>query len=273
MWALLLAACALLNGGANRALHAATTAATLRVAQAEAVVADAEDRIAQLEQAIRAQGQNQADKLENLDQVVAEVSRLRGEIEVVRFQLDELQRGLSTSSVDQERRMSHAEARLRQVEGFLNLRPPPPPTDVDLGLAPGESPVDAPVEQPPAIPESAAERLALGREHLAAGRPAVARAVLQKAVDGNVGAPEMDEIRYRLAESWFDEGNWKSAAKAFQAVTDNHGKSDWACWAQYRIGECFERIGNADGARSFYAGATEGRCAKSAAAKEARLKL
>jgi TolA-binding protein len=276
MWLAALAACAILNGGANRALHAASTAASLRIAAAEAIVADAEQRIAQLEEAIRAQGRTQADKLENLDQVVTEVSRLRGEVEVLRFQVDEIRRGLDSSAMDQERRMLHAEARLRQVEGFLDLRPPAPPSDAELGIGPDgvtaeATPPSAESTQP--LPDTAAARIELAAEHMAAGRNAVARALLLRTVDDMAGAPEMDLVRYRIGETWFNEGNWKSAARAFQAVSDNHGKSDWACWAQYRIGECFERMGNLDGARAFYAGATEGRCAKSSAAKEARKHL
>lgn len=268
-----------MNGGANRALHAAYSAATLRIVQTEAAIADYESRIGQLEETIRAQGISQADKLENLDQVVAEMARLRGNLEVLHFQVNEVKRTVDSAQVGQERRMMHAEARLRQVEGFLNLRPPPPPSDAELGLAIGlgETPAEAvgtPLEPAaPPLPSTAPERLALARGHLTEGRPAVARAILLKTVEENAGASEMDEVRYRLAESWFDEGNWKTAGSKFQTVIDNHPKSDWACWAQYRMGECFEHLNNADGASLFFLGATEGRCAKSAAAKEARKKL
>ena len=62
----------------------------MRLLQAmEELVADTQSRVEQLEDTIRIQGQSEASRLENIDQVNAEVSRLRGEIEVLQFELTE----------------------------------------------------------------------------------------------------------------------------------------------------------------------------------------
>ncbi len=273
----MLSACAILQQGARGDLYNTMALAQARVAQAEGAVAAYDARLDALEEALRAQNQNAASKLESLDQVAAEVTRLRGELEVVRFELTELNRTVTTQQTGSERRLLHAEARLRQVEGFLNIRPPPPPTDAEMGLAstPG-APIESPTPPPdptPSAPPTVAGKLALAREHLDAGRPAVARALLERALTDHPEAMEIDEIRYRIGEAWQSEGNPKAAAKAWQQVVDQHPKSNWSCWSLYRIGTCFEQLGQAEGAKAFFAGATEGRCAKSDAAKEAKKKL
>src|SRR5262245_48019363 len=61
--------------------------AQVRLAELEALITEAELRIRQLEQSIREQGKSQAQRLENIDQVNTEVTRLRGEIEVLQFKV------------------------------------------------------------------------------------------------------------------------------------------------------------------------------------------
>lgn len=272
------------NAGASADLHRTVSAASLRVAQVEQQLAEKESRIEQLEEVIRVQGQNQATRLENLDQVNVEVARLRGEIEVLRFDLQEIVRLLDDLQIGYERRHLHAEARLRKVEGYLGVAPPPPPTDEELGLTPsagaGQDPTDS--ELPGAegsepdlgeVPDTAEGKLELAADHMEAGRNGVARAVLRSAMDEHVGASEMAEIRYRLGETWFNDGDWIQAATTFKGVTDNHPKSEWSCWALFRQGECFDKLSQPENARLFYEGAAAGRCSKSDAAKEARSRL
>jgi TolA-binding protein len=267
------------------------SSAQVRLAQLEALLAESELRIEQLEEVIRQQGKTQAQRLENIDQVNAEVVRLRGAIEVLQFEVAELKRATSEQQIAVERRQLHAEMRLAQIEKFLTLKPPPPPTDKELGLtsrpAPptpvpggttatnGTAPAPAPggAEVPANLPDTAAGKLAAAADHMKSGRQTVARAILGAAIQQHVGAPEMDEIRYKYAETFFNEGDWRAAITEFNKVINNHPNSPWKCWAFYKQGEAFEAMGQAEGAKAFYKGATEGTCKSSDAAKEAKKKL
>ena len=260
------------------------SAAQIRLAELEALLVESELRIEQLEEVIRQQGKTEAEKLENLDQVNEEVVRLRGSIEVLTFQLGELKRITDERTLSSERRQLHAEMRLAQIEKLLNLKPPPPPSDADLGLTTTATvggalagivtppPVD-PAAATEDLPETAAEKLALAKSHTDAGRQEVARAVLKAAIDQHAGAPEMDEIRYRYAETYFNVGEWKTSISEFNKVTNNHPTSPWKCWAFYKIGEAFEKLNQPEGAKAFFKGATEDNCKSSDAAKEARKKF
>lgn len=255
--------------------------AQVRLAQLEQLLVESEARIGQLEEVIRQQGQNEAQKLQNLDQVAAEVTRLRGAIEVLQFDVAEVKRSLKEQQLESERRLLHGEMRLAQIEKMLSLKPPPPPTDAELGLtgtpAPAPTGPDTPAPAPPnpdePVPDTASGKLELAAKHMAEGRNTVARVILKAAIDQHVGAPEMDEIRYRYAETFFNEKDWKQAISRFNDVINNHPTSAWKCWSFYRQGEAFEAMGKAEGAAAFYKGATEGSCKSSEAAKKAKEKL
>jgi TolA-binding protein len=266
--------------------------AQVRLAQLEALLVESELRIEQLEEVIREQGKASADRLENLDEVNAEVIRLRGAIEVLQFEVAEVKRAVSDQQIASERRQLHAEMRLAQIEKFLSLKPPPPPSNADLGLtgstapkppgpgspapgspAPGSPAPGAPAETPPDMPNTPAGKLEQAASQMAAGRQAVARAILKAAIEAHPNAAEMDEIRYRYAETFFNENDWRAAISEFNKVINNHPNSPWKCWAFFRQGEAFERMGQMEGAKAFYKGATEGSCKSSDAAKEAKKKL
>lgn len=295
--ACVLLALSLLAGHQARAGSAATaeyarqvSTAQVRLAQLEALLVESELRIEQLEEVIREQGKSQADRLENLDQVNAEVVKLRGAIEVLQFDVAEVKRTLSEQQIASERRQLHAEMRLAQIEKFLTLKPPPPPTNQDLGLSssppgtppgvPGPKPPSPPsggtsgqAEAPTDVPATAAGKLEAAAAHMAAGRQTVARAILKAAIEAHPNASEMDEIRYRYAETFFNEGDWRAAISEFNKVINNHPNSPWKCWSFYRQGESFEKMGQTDGAHAFYKGATETTCKNSDAAREAKKKL
>ncbi|MBN2800684.1 MAG: tetratricopeptide repeat protein [Deltaproteobacteria bacterium] len=238
--------------------------ASMRVAQLEESLGDTEARLAQAEEWIRVRGQVESQQLENIEQVNEAVRQMRGDIEVLQHGLDALREELGLLQLDSERRMLHAERRLEQLEKFLGVKPPPPPTDEELGILPeepGESDVsetdgaEEPQVEPPAQvepPEDLAGYLELGIEHMRAGRQAVARAVFEKAIATHTGEEGLDEVRYRLAETWFNDESWQKAAIAFQGVLDNHRESTWAPWSMYRQGECFQKMGDAAAARLFY---------------------
>jgi len=272
------------NTGASSDYARQVSTVSLRMAELEQLLVKSELRIEQLEEVIRLQGKTEASRLENLDEVNTEVARLRGEIEVLAFRLGELETRVEKDQISRERRLLHSEARLRQLEKFLGVTPPPPPTDVDLGLASGPAdpdevdtvPVETDGEVPEpelAVPDTAAGKLDLAAEHMREGRQGVARAVLEKAIVDHGGSEEMPEIRYRLAETYINEKDWRSAILKFQKVIDNHPDSDWRCWAHLRQGEAMEALQGLQQARAFYAGANQGKCKNSEAGKAAKKKL
>jgi len=286
--AVVIATSAVLFGGVAMAAPATASSevarqlstAQLRVAEVETQLVEAEVQLKQLQEWVSNQGRSEADRLENLDQVNAEVARLRGSMEVLQFQLTELQQAMEDQQLSLEKRQLYDEMRLTQIESFLAVQPPPPPTAADLGLEPaeGDGTTDGttsgePAEAPTDIPEDAEGKLELAIGHMEAGRQAVARAILNAAVEAHVGSPEMAEVRYRLAETWFNEEKWAPAVSGFNKVINNHAGSEWSCWSYYRQGEAFEAMGKPDGAKAFYAGATEGSCRGSDAASKAKAKL
>ncbi len=267
------------NAAATAEYARQVTTANLRVAQLEQQLVHAETRIEQLEEFVRAQGRSQATKMENLDQVNAEVTRLRGLLEVLQYEVEQLRQNGASQQVEQERRQLHDERRLAKLEAFLGVQPPPPPTDEELGLTTEQPEAEGePAEQegePPdttEVPPTAAGKLALAKEHMEAGRQRVARAILQRALEAHPDAPERDEIAYRLAETYFEEKAYSKAALAFKRVLDDAPRSPWASWAMLRQGDCFQGLGQADNARLFYDGVIQ-RFPRSDAAKEAEARL
>ena len=67
--------------------------ATMRVAQMEERLEKTEARLRDLEARVLAQGRDGIGTVEQLDQMQSEIGRLRGEFEVVNFQLTEMNAG------------------------------------------------------------------------------------------------------------------------------------------------------------------------------------
>ncbi|MCB9674819.1 MAG: tetratricopeptide repeat protein [Alphaproteobacteria bacterium] len=256
------------------------------MAQLENELAESQARIEQLEEFVRVQGQSQATRLENLDQVNSEVTNLRGRIEVLEFELTTLKDGFADYQLQMERRQLHDERRLRAVETMLGVKPPPPPTDAELGVAmadagsdgtpPDGTPPDGTTTDPPDetgdIPDTVQGKLELAATRLEEGSPAVARAILLRASTEHADAPEIDEVHFRIADTYYAEKDYRKAAFAYKKVMDDHPKSVWVSWALLRQGECFEGLGQEDNAKLFYDGVIQ-RFPKSDAAKEAKKKL
>lgn len=245
------------NGGISSEYARQVSSAALRVSQVEEDVSEAEDRLGQLESVIREQGMNTASRLENIDQVNAEVVRLRGTLEVVQFQLDELLQELESYQLVQESRQLHDEARLRQIEQFLGVQPPPKVNVIDPGevagpAVEGETEVGDPPPEVEDVPEDAAGKLELAIFHMREGRQAIARVILERALTEHPRESETSEIQYRLGETWFNQELWREAALAFSEVNKRWPGSDWAPWSVLRQGECFRNMGKPDGAKMFY---------------------
>lgn len=278
------------NTAASAEYARQVSTASLRVAQLEEQLATSATRIEQLEEFVRAQGRSQASKLENIDQVNAEVTRLRGAIEVLQFELANVKKDFAAYQVQQERRQLHDERRLTQLEGFLGVDTPAPPTDEELGLTGPDDGTEPAVEpsgdpDPPATdepdpetppdgesPATAGGKLDLAMDHMKEGRQGVARAVLQRALAEHPDASERPELAFRLAETWLNEKTYSKAALAFKKVIDEYPGSPWASWSMLHQGDCFDGLGQKDNARLFFDGVIQ-RYPKSEAAKEAKKRL
>lgn len=265
--ALLLAGCPLQNKAATDAYARQVMTATTRVASLEAELAESQARLAQLEESMRAQGAETVTRLETIEEVNVEVSRIRGQMEVFGFELAEIQRTLDELTLDHERRFLHAERRLGQVETFLGVEPPPPPTDEELGIvavdpegATEGEPGDVEPEPEPTpeqveameMPVTLEGKLELAAEHMKEGRNAVARAILLKSAKEHPGEEGIDEVHYRIAETYFNEEAWSKAISEFNVVIEGWPRSDWASWAMLAQGDAFRRWGQPDNARLFY---------------------
>jgi TolA-binding protein len=266
------------NTASNGRYTREVSLATLRVAQLEAALTEAESRVSQLEEFARLQGENEVSRVENLDDINIELNRLRGGIEQLTFQLGQLQADLVQSSTSSDQRLLYSENRLVEIEQFLNIEPPPMASAVAVdgavvgGAENNVGAVGASVPEPVSEPVALSDQLDVAVEHLLADRSGVARALLQRLLSDNVGASELDEVRYRLAESHFNEKNWGGAARAFQQVVTNHPKSQWAPWAMLRQGECFVKMGQKKNANMFYEDLIA-KYPKSKAATEAKTRL
>ncbi|MCO4745184.1 MAG: tetratricopeptide repeat protein [Proteobacteria bacterium] len=253
------------NQGASAEYSRQVMVASSRVAILEAQLGESQERIDTLEESLRAQGATEVTRLENIEQVNAEVGRLRGEIEVLQFELTQIKEMLEGSAMDGERRMLHAESRMEQVESFLGIEAPPPPTDAELGYetdgdtgdtgdgtVEGEPPDTVDVAEPEATPEDAQGKLDLAIEHMRDGRHGVARVLLEKALDAHPKDPLLPELRYRVAETWFNQGSWDRALTHFQTVVDSYADTEWAALAMLRQGESFAKKNQAANAELFY---------------------
>lgn len=227
-------------------------------------------KLDQIQAALRARGQSEAEALENLEQVADRLRAIQGEIEDVRFALEDLQRDFRGYVEQQERRQLHDEARLRQIEQALRLTPPPLPELDPAASVPGTESAEASTDD--ALPPTAKGKLDKAVAEMEAGRQAVARFLLQRAVELHPDDPNIAEIRYRIGETWANERQWARAASAFDQVVTNHPRSPWASWSMLRTGEAFSELGQREGAVMFLEDTIK-LYPRSEAATEAKAKL
>ncbi len=242
-----------------------------------------ESRTAQLEELTRARGQEEILAMETLQEIRGEVSRLRGDVEVLGHDYGVTSEAFAALSEDAAFRLAWLEDRAGQLEDKLGVSPPPPPeieapasTTSEQGTASAQE-VQTETATPPAeetIPDGAdADTLiALAEEHLAAGREKAAEAVLARFLERYPDHERVPEALYRRAEAAFNAQDFSGAVLRFQEVIDSHKDSPWAAWAMLRQGECFEAQDQPENARLFYEDVVR-LWPKSKAAKEARKKL
>ena len=152
-----------------------------RLSSLEQQFDDLDGRLTRVEELTQARGEQDLVKLQTLEQVRAEIARLRGEVELLRHDVDTHNGDAGRRLEDAAFRLAWLETRAEQLEKSLGLAPPPPPepppeeppdTDdsgtgdgtadtppVDLGLAPRDLP------QPPPTLRSGAPQPQLLLEH------------------------------------------------------------------------------------------------------------
>ncbi len=233
-----------------------------KIALLQAGFDDAETRLTRLEDQSRARSQEEIMKMDTLEQVRSEVSRLRGDLEVLRHDFDTTRTDSGARIEDAAFRLDWLESRAALLEKSLGVPTPPPPARPEPappsagGGEPAEGPAPAPAPAPaPSGDEGITDPAALlakAEEHLAAGRPKAAEAVLDRFLKLHPKDERVPEAMYRRAEAAFNMKDWAAAVLRFQEVIDKHKKSVWAAYAMYRQGECFEAQGQLDNARLFW---------------------
>jgi tol-pal system protein YbgF len=187
----------------------------VRLAQVQAQL---EARISALEQQLKAQGL--VEMLSTVEQIKADLARLRGQLEVVTFELAEAQKRQRDLYVDLDTRMRKLET--------AQAAPQAPPA----GATPGASPAGAP--STPGVP-AAGGPVTPGAG--AAPPPAVGVTVPvpgSPAADAAAAAAEQRE--YDAALELFKRADYAGAISAFGTFVKAHPRSALAPSAQYWIG-------------------------------------
>lgn len=214
-------------------------------------------RVQQLEDVTRARGQEEILRLETLDQLRIEVSNLRGEMEVFRYEAGLITDQSGRFLDDAEYRLAYLEVRAQALEKAMGLEPPDPPEKPEPELV--ENPDTVTPENPEnPDPLETTEELTpealfeLGKKHLDADNTQAARAVFERFLRDNPNHERVPEASYRIAETKFREGDYQPAILAYQEIIDKFGTTSWAPWAMLRQGESFLALGQKDNAQLFF---------------------
>ncbi len=274
---LLLLACVLDRTGqsASAGYERELALAQTRVEELETENANIEARVDQLEEVNRYRGQQEAAKMENLDQVREEVQRLRGLVEELQHEADLAAEDELAWKDDAAFRLEYAEARLASLEETLGLEPPAadggePPSEVDEET--GEVVLNEGEPTPVELPEGPEALLKEAEAHMLANRPRVARIYYERFLAEHPDHERAAEASYRLAETFFNEGDYKKAILRFEDVVGSHPDSHWAPWAMVRQGECFGLLGKPVEAELFWRDVID-QYPRTKAAKEAKTLL
>ena len=160
-----------------------------------------EDRIGALEQQLRSQGL--VDLFNQVEQIRSDISRLRGQVEVLTYELEQAQKRQRDLYVDLDTRVRKLESTPSAAAG---------PTDTIPSNAP------APAPAAPAVGGAAAP----------AGVPAAAA---RPAAD-----PAAEQRAYDAALDQFKRGDYPGTIASFTAFVKNYPQSPLAASAQYWVG-------------------------------------
>jgi tol-pal system protein YbgF len=177
--------------------------------------ADLETRLGALEQQLKNQG---LDLLREVEGIKSDVARIRGQIEVLVYELAEAQKRQRDLYVD-------IDSRMRKLESAPGAAVAPPLTDAGAAAPPAGSLANAPAVAPPAP---------------AADVPSLAVPATPPAAS--------EQRAYDAALDQFKRGDYPGAIAGFQAFVKTYPRSPLAASAQYWVG-------NAQFARKDYRGA------------------
>jgi TolA-binding protein len=282
MWAssalsalLLLSGVAWAGSGVSADYARQVDTAQLRLAQIEAGQVDLDATVRRLEEAQRSSVTSPSGGGEAADS--GAVRALRGDIEVLQFELRSLKESVEALALDMDTRLLWQEQRSAQLEQALGLTPPPMPVagapigpqpmPENTGTFPQTEPVG--VGGVPAAPIDANGLMELAVGHMTEARQPAARAVLERMLREFPEDERAAEASYRIAETYFNEEKWIKAVSEFQLFQDRYPRHELASWAMLRQGEAFERRGARSDAVLFWEGVIQ-RYPRTEAAAEAQ---
>jgi len=247
-----------------------------RIANIETQFIQVEARVNQLEDLTRTRGQQDIMKMESLDELRTELSRVRGDVEVLSHSVGEGGKDLNARTEDAAYRVEWLESRATQLESALGLKPPAPPA---ITPTPGAEEADGwkgesaeGVTTPPADTKTPAETTVAtppvdaggsdtpdpdkmvdaAKGLLDSGNTTGAEQILERFLQLHPAHKRVGEARYRRANAAQKAGQYKQAVLRYQEVIDKHKMSAWASWAMFKQGECFALQGQMDNARVFF---------------------
>lgn len=178
-----------------------------------------EERIVALETQIRNQGL--VDIVNQIEQLKRDVAQLRGQLEVITFELSEAQKRQRDLYVDLDSRMRRLEAGAAAPQGNAA---PPGPQGGDATPPPGSA------AAPPAAASSGGP--AFGPPPAASGVPA-SGSPPRAGAGGDTGS---EQRAYDAALDLFKSGNYGAAVSSFASFVRTYPRSPLAASAQYWIG-------------------------------------
>lgn len=225
--------------------------------------------VAQLAQLAKEVGQlnkerrrNDADFGIQVDQVLETVARLKGQVE------------------SYSERVSQLEANTSKTQEELDLRFQNLSEKAKIDAAQSEA------EREKAIEDAKKRERLLGkprellpevRKLTVNGKPLEARKLLRefmiRAKEERSFRRYRPEAQYRIAETFFAEGNWQQAAAEYNIVRKKYPRDKkWIPEALYKLGRCFEKLELKEDAKLFYQTVTS-KHRRSDAAKRAKKRL
>ena len=276
---LLLAGCMVDRTGQSVTSRLARESAiqTSRVHEAEKLAERTSERLKELEEVMAYRGEQEELELENLDGIQMEIRRLRNDVEKLQRAALENEGSTTAFRGDADSRLTKTAERLERLEVLFGVDGTAVPPDAskeeepaaDTGKEESSKAPDKPTAKSDQsskgstkapnsngnekeVSKKLGDVLVLVEQNLTDGHPRVARALLEKAMREIDGAGDDPEGLYRYAETWFMEGLYEQAGLRYQTVVEKSEKSSWAAWAVVRQGECFQHLGQTEGAHFFW---------------------
>jgi tol-pal system protein YbgF len=188
----------------------------------------------------------------------SEVSQLRDELASLKGIVEELQHnnGRSLKRLDIEdsllvRKADDIDGRLARVEQYLGLSKETAAPSSSAPLATGK---DAPVkpDQKAAAASGQESLFGEGLQKMKKGDQAGGREKFTSFIAQNPKSDRIDEARFYIGESYFNEKNYEKAILEYQVIIAKYPKSKKRAAALYKQAVAFEKIGDSANAKTRY---------------------